>query len=84
MIMHFHVLIVIHKNSLVKNKFHFYTIHFVCICSDFNFGDWHINNETDKRERQVTYKTISQSVLGTNNVTCTEKQVCFFCNYSIQ
>ncbi|CAF0794972.1 unnamed protein product [Adineta steineri] len=41
---------------------------------DFNLGEWHINNETGKRERQVTYKLLSQSILGTNTITCTEKQ----------
>lgn len=41
-------------------------------------GEWHVNQETKKRERQVTYKTVTQSILGTNTISCNEKQVCLF------
>ncbi|CAF3574836.1 unnamed protein product [Adineta steineri] len=42
--------------------------------TEFTYGEWNSNNETNKRERQVTYKTVSQSILGTNTLTCREKQ----------
>ncbi|CAF4750939.1 unnamed protein product [Rotaria sp. Silwood1] len=42
---------------------------------EYTIGEWYINNETGKRERQVTYKTITQSILGTNMLTCNEKQI---------
>jgi hypothetical protein len=45
---------------------------------DYTFGEWRLNDETGKRERQVTYKTISRSILGTNTLFCQEKQVNFF------
>ncbi|CAF2519216.1 unnamed protein product [Rotaria sp. Silwood2] len=43
--------------------------------ADYTFGVWNLNTETGKRERQVSYKTISQSVLGTNTLFCREKQI---------
>ncbi len=52
--------------------------------SDYNYGEWHLNKDTGHRERQVTYKTVSQSILGTNSLLCREKQVCFFCENSFQ
>lgn len=42
---------------------------------DYTIGSWTKNNETGKRERQVTYKTVTQSILGTNTITCNEKQI---------
>ncbi|CAF4324191.1 unnamed protein product, partial [Rotaria sp. Silwood2] len=42
---------------------------------EYTIGEWYINNETGKRERQVTYKTITQSILGTNTIFCNEKQI---------
>ncbi|CAF1129073.1 unnamed protein product [Rotaria sordida] len=42
---------------------------------EYTIGEWHINNETGKRERQVTYKTINHSFLGTNTISCNEKQI---------
>lgn len=42
---------------------------------DYIMSPWTKNNETGKRERQVTYKTVTQSILGTNTITCNEKQV---------
>jgi hypothetical protein len=42
---------------------------------DYTIGEWRKNQETGKRERQVTYSTVTQSILGTNTITCTEKQV---------
>ena len=47
------------------------------IYSDFSFGEWRLDSETGKRIRQFKYKTITQSILGTNTVTCTEKMVRF-------
>ncbi len=44
---------------------------------DYTIGEWRTNNETGKRERLVTYKTVTQSVFGTYTLTCNEKQVCF-------
>lgn len=44
-------------------------------CLDYTYGEWTVNSETGKRERIVTYKTINQSILGTNTLTCREKQV---------
>ncbi|CAF4735712.1 unnamed protein product, partial [Rotaria sp. Silwood2] len=41
---------------------------------DFAFGEWILNSDTGKRERQVTYKTINQSALGTHTIFCREKQ----------
>jgi len=48
------------------------------ILLEYTFGEWGLNNETGKRERQITYKTIAQSILGTNTLTCREKQVELF------
>jgi hypothetical protein len=45
---------------------------------EYTFGEWRLDNETGKRERQITYKTITQSILGTNTLTCREKQVGLF------
>ncbi|CAF1471422.1 unnamed protein product [Adineta ricciae] len=42
---------------------------------DFSFGEWRLDSETGKRIRQFKYKTITQSILGTNTVTCTEKMI---------
>ncbi|CAF1135138.1 unnamed protein product [Rotaria sp. Silwood1] len=41
---------------------------------DYTFGEWILNTDTGKRERLVTYKTVSQSVLGTSMLSCREKQ----------
>jgi len=42
---------------------------------DYTMSPWTKSNETGKRERQVTYKTVTQSILGTNTISCNEKQV---------
>ncbi|CAF1068996.1 unnamed protein product [Rotaria sordida] len=42
---------------------------------DYTFGEWNLNTETGKRERQVTYKTLHQSIIGTNTLSCREKQI---------
>ncbi|CAF0932319.1 unnamed protein product [Adineta ricciae] len=42
--------------------------------TDYVYGEWTVNPETGKRERIVTYKTINQSILGTNTLSCREKQ----------
>jgi hypothetical protein len=44
---------------------------------DYTATKWRVNNETGKRERQVTYKVLAQLILGTNTISCTEKQVYF-------
>jgi hypothetical protein len=51
------------------------------ILLDYTYGEWRLDSETGKRERQITYKTIAQSILGTNTLTCREKQVGFFLKY---
>lgn len=45
---------------------------------DYNYGEWQVNKETGQKERLVTYKTIAQSVMGSNTLTCREKQVNLF------
>ncbi|CAF1025742.1 unnamed protein product [Rotaria magnacalcarata] len=42
---------------------------------DYTFGEWILNSDTGKKERQVTYKTINQSTLGTHTIFCREKQI---------
>ncbi|CAF4811660.1 unnamed protein product, partial [Rotaria sp. Silwood1] len=42
---------------------------------DYTYGEWILNIDTGKRERQVTYKTVNQSALGTNTLFCREKQI---------
>ncbi|CAF0743886.1 unnamed protein product [Adineta ricciae] len=42
---------------------------------DFSFGEWRLDSETGKRIRQFKYKTVTQSILGTNTITCTEKMI---------
>ncbi|CAF3859320.1 unnamed protein product [Rotaria magnacalcarata] len=45
---------------------------------DYAIGEWLVNRETGKRQRQVTYRAITQSILGTNTLFCTEKQTIEF------
>ena len=47
----------------------------VAFCLDYNYGEWRLSKQTGHRERQVTYNTITQSILGTNALSCREKQV---------
>ncbi|CAF5194881.1 unnamed protein product, partial [Rotaria magnacalcarata] len=44
----------------------------------YAIGEWLVNRETGKRQRQVTYRAITQSILGTNTLFCTEKQTIEF------
>ena len=50
---------------------------------EYTSSDWHKNPETGKRERQVNYKTVTQSILGTNTISCNEKQVCLTSDFSL-
>ncbi|CAF3313388.1 unnamed protein product [Rotaria socialis] len=45
---------------------------------DYTIGEWLVNREIGKRQRQVTYRAITQSILGTNTLFCTEKQTIEF------
>lgn len=45
------------------------------VCIDYTYGEWRLNKQTGQRERQVTYKTVTQSILGTNALSCQERQV---------
>lgn len=42
---------------------------------DYTYGEWKVNGETHKRERSITYRTVTHSILGTNTISCLEKQV---------
>ena len=42
---------------------------------DFNYGKWILNKDTGCRERLVTYRTVTQALIGSNALTCREKQV---------
>jgi hypothetical protein len=61
-----------------KNDQVLQSISFSLSILDYAPTEWHKNCETGKRERQVTYKTVTQSILGSNTITCTEKQVYLF------
>ena len=50
---------------------------FTCIFLEYVFDQWHINNATGKKEREVTYKAEVQSMLGINLISCDEIQVGF-------
>ncbi|UJR14583.1 hypothetical protein I4U23_001578 [Adineta vaga] len=43
--------------------------------TDFTMDEWRMNNDIGKQIRNVTYKTITQSILGTNTISCNEKQI---------
>lgn len=42
---------------------------------DYHYGEWRVNKETGLKERLVTYKTVVGGVVGTNSLSCREKQV---------
>ncbi|CAM4917426.1 unnamed protein product [Rotaria socialis] len=42
---------------------------------DYTFGEWTLNTTNSKRERTVKYRTINQSILGTNMIQCRERHI---------
>jgi hypothetical protein len=42
---------------------------------DYHANDWHVNNETGKRERMCTYKVSVAAVFGSTTICSNERQV---------
>ena len=50
---------------------------FEFLSADYRSADWQVNSESDKRERQCTYKVGVTAVFGSTTICSTEKQVEF-------